>query len=47
MSENHRYSLEIAAITVVRMGKMYFLPAEALSFYKTKWVEKNKCWESD
>lgn len=35
-SENHRSSLEITAITFVRMGKMYFLPLETLNFYKIK-----------
>lgn len=36
MSENYRHTLETHAITIVKMGKMCFLPAEVLTFYKTK-----------
>lgn len=47
MSENYRHNLETDAITVVKMGKMYFLPVEALSCYKRKLEENNKSWEPD
>lgn len=47
MSENYRCSLGTDAVTVVKMGNMYLLPVEVLSFYKTGLEEKNKCWEPD
>lgn len=47
MSENYRHGLGTDAITVVKMRKMFLLPVEVLSFYKTRLEEKNKCWEPD
>lgn len=47
MSENYRHNLETDAITVVKVGKMFFLPVEALSFYKSRLEENNKSWEPD
>lgn len=45
MSDNYRHSLETDAITCVKMGKMYLLPVEVLSFYKAGLEEGRKCWQ--